>query len=122
MVYVIQRKTKVGLALFGSVLALGVGLLAGPASAQAGISTYCGGWLGPWQTCTGAARQLYEVYGWGEQGNVCVEVVGYGPACSSGAGIGVYAGTGSPNNVQSRPWIKNATSGNNFVHGLAGTH
>jgi hypothetical protein len=123
MVTAMQRKTKLGLALLGSVLALSLCLMSGPASAQAGISTYCGGWLGVSNFCFGASRQLYEVYGWGDQGGVCVAVWGHSTInCAKNANQGVYSGTGQGYNVDASPYIHNYYNGNNFVHGLAGTY
>ena len=122
MTTVLSRKAKSTLVLMASVLALTLALIAGPASAQASTSNYCGGWLGGGQSCEGSARYLYQTYGWGDQGSVCVSVVGWmGPTCSSGAGAGVYSGQiGS--NVFAAPWIQNNSGGSNFVHGVALTH
>lgn len=122
MTNALTRKAKAGLVLIGAVLALTLSLMSGPASAQASVSNYCGTWLGGGQICEGAARSLYQTYGWGDQGSVCVSVVGWmGPTCSGGAGAGVYSGQiGS--NVWAIPWIKNNTGGSNFVHGVALTH
>ena len=119
---VLSRKTKATLVLMASVLALTMGLLSGPASAQASTSNYCTGWLGGGSICEGAPRQLYQTYGWGDQGSVCVSVVLWmGPTCSSGAGAGVYSGQIS-SNVYATPWIKNNIGGSNFVHGVVLTH
>lgn len=122
MTAVLSRKLKAPLLLAASLLVLILGLISGPASAQASTSNYCGGWLSAGKICEGSARYLYQTYGWGDQGSVCVSVVLYmGPTCSSGAGAGVYSGQiGS--NVWATPWIQNNSGGSNFVHGVALTH
>jgi hypothetical protein len=104
--------------LLGSIAALTIGLISGPSAAQAATSGYCTGWLSP-GTCEGAARWLYQTYGWGDQGAVCVAVnSGYPTVCSSGAGAGVD----SPR-LGSAQWLKpliiNWAGKQNFVHGIA---
>lgn len=122
MTTAISRRMRLGLVLLGSILALTLGLISGPASAQASVSNYCGGWLGSGKLCEGAPRYLYQTYGWGDQGAVCVSVVHWmGPTCSSGAGAGVYSGQ-IGTNVWAVPWIQNIAGGANFVHGVALTH
>lgn len=93
-----------------------------PKAANASTSPYCGGNKAGWEACTGGIRWLYQTYGWGDQGSVCVTVVGYPVyACSSSAGSGVYSGNvGS--NVYAYPYIRNNTPGSNYVHGVALTH
>ena len=90
--------------------------------AKASTSTYCGGSLGGYLACTGEKRWLYQTYGWGDQGSVCVSIVEYPVyACSAGAGSGVYSGNvGS--NVFKYPYIRNNIGSPNFVHGVALTH
>lgn len=116
---VISRRARLGLVLLGSLLALTLGLISGPASAQAATSNYCTGWLGGNGGCVGAARWLYQVYGWGDQAPVCVAAnEGYAYSCSSAAGVGVY----SPNHGTNwfKPVIVNGSlNSSNFVHGVA---
>jgi hypothetical protein len=119
MVTALNRKARLTLVLLGSLLALTLGVASGPASAEASTSPYCGGWKSAWQDCTGALRYLYQTYGWGDQASVCVAVApGYGTACSSGAGNGVYSARLDTNHYVD-PWIKNNSGGNNYVHGVA---
>ena len=93
-----------------------------PAQADASTSSYCGGWKNPWEACNGAQRWLYQTYGWGDQGAVCVLIAGWtGANCSSGAGAGVYSPQLS-SDVNGYPRIMNNTGGNNYVHGVALTH
>jgi len=124
MITAMRRHTKLGLALLASTLALTLGLISGAASAQAAISTYCGGWLyGASEPCFGAQRWLYEVYGWGEQGGVCVEISNQSTmACVNKANQGVYSGTKLGYNTWGTPVIVNYSGGSNFVHGLAGRY
>jgi len=122
MVTAIKRKTKVALAVLGSMLALGVSLSAGPASAQAAITPYCGGWKGPWDWCAGAYRVLYQTYGWGEQAGVCVAPHhGWQVRCTTKANTGVYSDAWNED-MLGAPFISNNSNQNNFVHGLAGSH
>lgn len=114
----ISRKAKLSIALMGCLCALALGLISGPASSQAATSSYCTGWLGAWGNCSGAARVLYQTYGWGDQGKVCVSINGWGYQCSSGAGVGVYSDR-YPGNWYNNPSIANTTGGSNFVHGIA---
>lgn len=108
--------------IVGCLLALSVGLIAGPASAQASTSEYCGGWKSPQQGCTGAARWLYQAYGWGDQSGVCVVISGVTEwRCTTRAGEGVYSPATS-SNVWAQPGIQNWSNVNNFVHGVALTH
>jgi len=124
MVNAMHRKIRLGLLLLGGLLAMCLGLLTGPASAKAEVTTYCGGWLSAGNSvCQGAPRWLYEVYGWGEQGAVCVQVGNISVmACAKHANQGVYSGTGLGYNSWAAPFIINYSSVNNFVHGLAGTY
>lgn len=122
MVTALNRKARLTLTLVGAMLALSVALIAGPASAQASTSSYCGGVLPPSGACYGAARWLYQNYGWGDQTGVCVAL---GPGreylCSFHANEGVY----SPNagsNIWSQPAIANPGIVNNNVHGVSLTH
>jgi hypothetical protein len=114
----ISRRAKLAFTLLGSLCALSLGLISGPASAQAATSGYCTGWLGGQQSCAGAYRTLYQVYGWGDQGPVCVAIDGHAAYCSAGAGAGVYS---APVAVQwNRPLIWNVNGyKSNFVHGVA---
>lgn len=119
MTTALNRKGRLFLVLFGSLAALSLGLLTGSGSAQAATSNYCTGWLGGQQDCGGAARSVYQVYGWGDQGAVCVGIYGWtGPSCSSGAGSGVYSGR-MPSPVYSSLYMHNNSNGSNFVHGVA---
>jgi len=118
----LSRKAKATFVLMVSVLALSIALLSGPASAQASTSNYCTGWQSSGGSCEGAGRYMYQVYGLGDQGSVCVAMAFYtGWSCSSGAGSGVYSGE-TFKNVATSPLIKNNFGGNNFVHGVALTH
>lgn len=45
MRYALTRKARLLVVLASSIAALSVGLMAGPAAAQASTSPYCGGWL-----------------------------------------------------------------------------
>jgi hypothetical protein len=118
MVTTLSRKARLGLMLLGSLLALTLGLITGPASAEAATSTYCTGWQGAWGNCAGAARTLYQTYGWGDQAPVCVSVGGWGYRCSSAAGAGVYSDR-VPFNWYNTPNIVNNSGKTNFVHGVA---
>ncbi len=118
----ISRKAKLTLVLLGSLLALTLGLVSGPAPANASTSGYCTGWLGASNQCTGAHRYLYQAYGWGDQASVCVGLAYWtGWSCSSGAGAGVYSAA-VPVNVSTSPVISNNSGKNNFVHGIALTY
>jgi len=114
-------RMKFWLAALVSLVALTTAV-AVPTVADASTSTYCGGWKSPWQECGGNYRSMYQAYGWGDQGSVCVGVGGWtGVSCSSGAGAGVYSGRLN-SNVTAYPWIQNYSGGNNFVHGVALTY
>jgi hypothetical protein len=116
------RMPRKALMLVGCLVALSLGLITGPASAQASTSSYCGGTLSSRAWCAGATRWLYQTYGWGDQGGVCVAVSGYASlACTNAANTGVYsANVGS--NVWTQPTIQNNTGYPNYVHGVALTH
>jgi hypothetical protein len=116
---VLSRKARLTLTLLGAVVALSLALFAGPSAAHAETTTYCGGNLPGQYYCYGAKRWLYQTYGWGDQGGVCVWIVEYtGKSCSSGAGNGVYSARfGS--DVHQLPAIGNAIWSTNFVHGIA---
>lgn len=103
--------------LLGSICALTLGLLSGPAPANAAVSNYCTGWQPVGGYCVGADRWLYQTYGWGDQGGVCVAVYEYPRACTFSANTGVY----SPKSpvLWTRPIIWNNHNGSNFVHGVA---
>lgn len=122
MVTAFNRKARLTLTLVGAMLALSVALIAGPASAQASTSNYCGGTLNGGAYCFGAARWVYQTYGWGDQGGVCVGIFQYpSMACTQAANTGVYsANLGS--NVWQQPYISNNVPWSNFVHGVALTH
>ena len=119
----ISRKARLGLVLLGSLLALTLGLISGPASAEGATSPYCNPHtLGPWQTCAGVSRKIYQTYGWGDHASVCVWIQNWpsGKNCSAGAGHGVYSGVipccfygGWP------PLISNNSAKTNTVHGVA---
>lgn len=119
MVTSLSRKAKLTMVLMGSLCALALGLISGPAPAQAGWSNYCVGWLPGNTPCNGAARWLYQTYGWGDQYPVCVAVAaGELAACSAGAGQGVYSPRAFTN-VWAAPWIRTVNTPPNFVHGVA---
>jgi opacity protein-like surface antigen len=114
-----RMKSWLAAACAAAVMVAAVAL---PASAEASTSNYCTGWQGGYGTCTGGGRYMYQAYGWGDQGAVCVAMANYtGWSCSSGAGAGVYSGQ-MFQNVVTGPMIHNNISGNNFVHGVALTH
>ena len=120
----ISRKARLGLVLLGSLLALSLGLISGPmsvisgpTSAQAATSNYCVGWMqNRLNYCYGAKRVLYQTYGWGDHGAVCVSAMN-GWYCSSGPGAGVYSAWRSPDYIS--PGIMNGINSPNFVHGVA---
>lgn len=118
MVTALSRKMKLTMVLLGSLCALALGLISGPAPAQAAYSNYCVGWQQNISNyCFGAARALYQTYGWGDHGAVCV-TASNGWYCSSGPGAGVYSARfASP--VWANPGIKNGINSPNFVHGVA---
>jgi hypothetical protein len=116
------RKGRLIGALMGTMALLVLGLVVGPVSAQASTSPYCGGVLPSYGGCFGAARWLYQTYGWGDQTGVCV-TLGRGREylCSFHPNEGVY----SPNagsNIWSEPGIMNPGIVSNYVHGVALTH
>lgn len=113
------RKPRKDLVIVACLLALVVGLIAGPASAEASTSPYCGAVMPPTGSCYGAARWLYQAYGWGDQGGVCVATGrGWTWYCVGGANTGVYsANAGS--NVWAEPFILNNSNVTNYVHGVA---
>jgi hypothetical protein len=94
-------------------------LLAAPADASAGTSTYCNNQtLGSHAWCSGAPRSLYAVYGWGDNHTVCVTTQEVGSfACSTGPGAGAYVNFGFT--FWGTPKIENNAVGNNLVHGVA---
>ncbi len=112
------RQPRILLALLGTVAALCLGLLSAK-PAEATWSNYCGGWLGAWGTCSGAARTVNQTYGWGDQYQVCVAVeAGLPAACSHSAGEGVYSQQlSSPK--WAKPFIQNNNNPGNVVHGIA---
>ena len=107
-------------AFLAGIAVLAALVLAMPRTAHAAESGYCGGAvLGPHQTCYGSARTFNAEHGTGNQGSVCVGS-GYGVACSSGAGQGVYKAVGQW--IYAEPWIEsNRLSGSNTVYGTAFT-
>lgn len=121
MVTALNRKARLTMTLVGAMLALSVGLIAGPASAQASTSPYCGGWQAAGHGCFGAARWLYQTYGWGNQAGVCVAWGSSEMYCVPRANEGVY----SPNagsNVWAQPYILNPAGVSNYLNGVALTH
>lgn len=113
----VLRKGRAVLLLSAILLILPLALLGGTATAQASSSGYCTGTLGPWGNCKGAQRTFTQLYGWGDQGRVCVGSWGSQVYCSSGAGAGVYSPVYPPTNWY--PYITNGVGQNNFVHGIA---
>jgi hypothetical protein len=70
----------------------------------------------------GASRMLYQTFGWGDQGGVCVAISPVtGLSCASGAGNGVYSAA-LYEDMNLFPYIYNNASGPNYVHGIALTH
>ena len=118
----ISLKLKLWLAALAALSVLAFAGSAGSAAAQASTSPYCGGVLAGSHGCYGAARWLYQSYGWGDQGGVCVAVgYGYELACVGGPNNGVYS-PAAGSNVWSAPYIFNPGPVNNYVHGVALTH
>jgi len=115
-------KVKLWLAAAAAFSVLAFAGSAGSAAAQASTSTYCGGTLTAGQYCVGAQRWLYQAYGWGDQGGVCVAVWEYTvQACTSAANTGVYSANVGQN-VWTYPFIRDNFNGANNVHGVALTH
>lgn len=118
----VSRRPKVILALGAAVIAMCMGLVAAsPPESQAFTTTvYCEGRvLGGEQSCWGAERSMYAVFGWGDQHSVCVGwSVVTGP-CSGGPGQGVYDAFGTTH--YAAPRISNNAPGTNTVHGRAYT-
>jgi len=114
------RRWPALLMLCGALLLLGTAASIGATKAEAATSPYCNNQLlGPYPAgCTGAPRTLYAVYGWGEQGGVCVGVASGqgGLVCSSGL-QGAYNPIGSTS--YQTPVIINNHGSNNRVHGVA---
>jgi len=122
MTTALNRRARLLLMLMGSLVALSLGLISGPAAAEASTSNYCTGSLGASKECVGSSRWLYQTYGWGDQASVCVSITYWmGPTCSAGAGAGAYSGR-IGQHVYSSPWIKNNSGISNFVHGVALTY
>jgi hypothetical protein len=118
----------VALAILAAFAAL---LLATPRSAEAGTNSYCGnqavsGWaygVGA-NRCNGVSRQLYAVYGWGDQTGVCVGAsygVGGGasvPEACAPATQGAYSNWGT--SFPLSPYIYGTSQWNStVVHGVA---
>jgi hypothetical protein len=115
-------KVKLWLAAAAAFSVLAFAGSAGSAAAQASTSSYCGGTLTAGQYCVGAQRWLYQAYGWGDQGGVCVAVWEYTvQACTSAANTGVYSANVGQN-VWTYPFIRDNFNGANNVHGVALTH
>lgn len=116
------------LAVLGIVLAALLAVSAASATrADAAVSAYCNNInmqspSYPGNFCTGAARTMYQVMGWGDQRPVCISVGGpsgghgifYG--CSGSKGTGVYTPTFGP--AFFNPMISTVGSGSNVVHGV----
>lgn len=104
-------------ALAGVLAMLGVSLTLFAPSASA--SKYCGGKkLTNYETCVGAARNLHEVKGFGEEKSVCVGISAVGGGhCSGGPHqIAVYNyGTV----YYTEPWIQDNAVGSTIVYGEA---
>lgn len=117
------RRSAGFLALAGIVLVLAMAALgSSPPSAEASTSPYCNNQtLSNYGACVGAARVLYQTYGWGDQRSVCVWYRylwgSSGNACSSGPGVGVYSAV-----TYQFPWepgINVNAPGSSVVHGVA---
>lgn len=118
----ISLKLKLWLAALAALSVLAFAGSAGSAAAQASTSPYCGGTLAVGQYCLGANRWLYQTYGWGDQGGVCVAVFAYTQnACTTAANTGVYSAS-LPSNTWAMPYIRNNVNQPNYVHGVALTH
>ncbi len=112
-----QHPVKASVLLGLAGLATLLVLLFGSGQAQASETTYCGGWLGPRGECAGAARWFNNMYGWGEQGSVCIFNGVSGAKCSGGPKQGVYNPVGEL--IWAIPGISNQLwKQNNFVHGI----
>lgn len=123
MTHAIFRRSKAFAALAAMALALLSLSATAPSMARAATSPYCNNQtLSNYNPCVGAARVLYQTYGWGDQHSVCVwyRTGGWGSngnACSSGPGVGVYSAK-----TFEYPWepgINVNASGASVVHGVA---
>lgn len=114
-----RRQSRLWLALLASLAALGLGALTSEA-ANAEWANFCNPkTLSGYQSCHGEARYLNQVYGWGDQHSVCVELYPTSSSrrCSSGPGAGVY--TPALGRVAAIPTVANNAAGTNTVHGIA---
>jgi len=118
-----KLRARLWLAGAASVIALAWAWSLGSPPANAATSPYCNNiTLSSYNACVGAARNLYQTYGWGDQRSVCVwyRTGGWGSngnACSSGPGVGVYSAQ-----TFVYPWepgINVNASGSSVVHGVA---
>lgn len=117
-----MRRHPALLALCGALVLLGITASVGSmAKAEAATSPYCNNQkLGSYGGCTGAARYLYALNGWGDQHAVCVRTLNVGPGpCSGGAGQGVYWDPAGLGTWLDNPQIWNNAAGDNVVHGVA---
>lgn len=115
------RQPRIFLALIGSLAVLCLGLI-GTSPAKASWSNYCNPITLAGNTgCSGSARYMHQVYGWGDQHSVCVGSMSMSSTwrCSSGPGAGVYSTTFGP--LTWYPGIQNNAAGTNTVHGISFT-
>lgn len=118
-----RLKAKLCAAVVASLAALALASLGAPA-AHASTSPYCNNQtLSNYGACAGAARFLYQTYGWGDSRSVCVwwRTGGWGSngnACSPGPGTGVYSAQ-APSQFKWEPGINVNAPGASVVHGVA---
>lgn len=102
-------------------IALGAGLLlvefGNPTDARANSVPYCNLNLGPGAGCQSSQGYMDQVYGYGDNGAVCVGFLGTN-ACSGGPNQGVYSPK-NPRVVYTYAGISDQrTQASNFVHGV----
>jgi hypothetical protein len=125
MAEAMTRRTRALLALSGALAGICMLLFAGPAPQADAFTTtvFCDGqWVGGYQQCHGAQRNMYADFGWGDQHGVCLFAdfnngYPYPQSCSGGPGEGVYFAMGYTE--VKWPVIENRAGGANFVHGRA---
>ncbi len=93
-------------------------LLTLSASSASASSPYCGGEVrSNYGTCWGAARNVSEVIGWGNEKSVCVGVAPLTGKCSSGPWAFAVMSYGVV--YHSEPWIQDNAAGKTTMWGEA---
>jgi len=109
------------MALAAAIAMMALSLIVGLGHAKASWSAYCNPvTLGSFGVCTDSPRFQNQLYGWGDQHSVCVQVANFQPQtrrCSSGPGAGVYTPVFEPWTWY--PQIVNNAAGTNTVHGIS---